>query len=621
MNAAAAHISPSLGRNFNFHVLWMATFLGGIGDRLAMFLVQRMAGFGAAGGEGSEASIAAGTDLFFFLPYVLWGPAAGWLCDRTSRKGVSVVSSVARALIVLAALKLMPMGASALPADDRWMAWTLIAAIGLAAVTYTPCKMAMVPNLVGYGSLQRANAIVVNIGIIGNLFGALFGAVLARQPVSTGIAAGAACYGLSAFLLLFLRLAPHRATVSNSTEHNGIPGFLAGMRYLPAHRPALSMVLLAMLVWGATSVYLPSLAALAEDTYGGGQETFGYLQMALGIGMLGAGGLLGWANARSGVETQIALGLIGSALALTLQILTPWASLGIMLAVVGGFSAGAVLVAQQTLIQRITPDFLRGRVFGAMEMLAESSKVLASAFIFWMPQSNHIIKWLTLAVGLMFLASGLFAFKKYIFRGPEPSRILMFLWRLVRIFLEAIHRLKVSGKHHIPRRGGLIFVSNHTAGVDPMLIQMHCPRVIRWVMAREYAVGALGWFWRRYKPIMVERKGRDSRQLRQIIEQLKAGEAVGLFPEGGIRRAFQGVGDLGPGIGMIALHAQAPIVPVHISGTPDTEHPFASIVRPSHSRVVYGRPFTVPAEMDRRQASDFIRTKMNELAARANASS
>src|SRR5436190_21478294 len=61
--------------------------------------------------------------------------------------------------------------------------------------------------------------------------------------------------------------------------------------------------------------------------------------------------------------------------------------------------------------------------------------------------------------------------------------------RFVRWFSTAYHGLKVLTPCPIPadpRAGGAILVSNHISSVDPVPLQAACPRLITWLMAKEY---------------------------------------------------------------------------------------------------------------------------------------
>ena len=106
---ALASRSVPLWRNGSFHMLWVASLCGGFGDRLSMMAVHRIEGF--VPGSQESASIAAGTDLFFFLPYIFWGPIAGWMGDKLSRKGVAAGANFLRAVAVLLVVIAIPLTA------------------------------------------------------------------------------------------------------------------------------------------------------------------------------------------------------------------------------------------------------------------------------------------------------------------------------------------------------------------------------------------------------------------------------------------------------------------------------------------------------------------------------
>jgi 1-acyl-sn-glycerol-3-phosphate acyltransferase len=605
---ALASRSVPLWRNGSFHMLWIASLCGGFGDRLSMMAVQRIEGF--VPGSQESASIAAGTDLFFFLPYIFWGPIAGWMGDKLSRKGVAAGANFLRAIAVLLVVVAIPLTVDGfLAGGNRWMGWALMLGIGACAATFAPVRMAMVPNIVGSDSLQRAVAVVVNIGIIGNLFGTIvYGAVPNLSlRVSAGVAAGA--YGLCGLLLLFVSHG-QREHDYESAGDEGLSGLPQGLRYLWTHSPIWMLAMLSVLVWGATSVFIPTLAAMSENVYSGGQTTFAQLMASLGVGMLLAGALLGWANTRYGVEVQICAGLLGAGAALLVITFVPWKVGGMAMAMGGGFFAGTILVALQTLLQRITPDFIRSRVFGAMEMLSESSKVATSAGVWLTPDANVWMEKLSIAVGALFLGVGVWVLKRYVRTGPAPSPRLNSLFRLSRFYCDAVHRIKVHGKHRVPSSGPVVLVCNHTAGLDPMLVQAGMRRMVRWMMAREYMVGVLGWFWRQIRPIPVTRGGGDPAALREAIAALGRGEVVGIFPEGRINDERGPLLPLSPGVVLIAKRGGATLVPVHISGTPRTGNPMRSYLRMSRSVVTFGEPFKVPKELDREAALEMIRARL-----------
>src|SRR4051812_42213381 len=120
-------------------------------------------------------------------------------------------------------------------------------------------------------------------------------------------------------------------------------------------------------------------------------------------------------------------------------------------------------------------------------------------------------------------------------KRPENRPILRFLQAFDVCFARIYHRLSVRLPQRLPRDGPAILVCNHTSGLDPLLIQSVCPRLITWMMAREYYnVRGLGWVFKAVGAIPVERSGRDLASTRAAMRALANGAILGVFPEGKI---------------------------------------------------------------------------------------
>lgn len=162
--------------------------------------------------------------------------------------------------------------------------------------------------------------------------------------------------------------------------------------------------------------------------------------------------------------------------------------------------------------------------------------------------------------------------------------------RFVQVYARAVHRLRVIGAEHIPvgrprerAPGALIVVANHTAGVDPLLIQAAMPYEVRWIMAQDMRAPAMERFWQYARIIFIDREKRDSRGLREALRHLKAGGVIGLFPEGHIERPARSLLPFEEGAGFLIAKSGAPVLPVVIEGTPEVDPAWASLVRPSRS--------------------------------------
>ncbi len=160
-----------------------------------------------------------------------------------------------------------------------------------------------------------------------------------------------------------------------------------------------------------------------------------------------------------------------------------------------------------------------------------------------------------------------------------------------RLVLGAVFRVltgwRIVGREQVPRTGGLIVASNHVSYWDPPLIGAALPREISFLAKEElFRTPLLGAVIRAYNAIPIRRGVADLSGMARAIEVLKQGGALLMFPEGTRRRD----GDLHParpGVGMLAVNAEVPILPVFIAGS---GHPGKWLYRGSRVRLSFGAP-------------------------------
>ncbi len=137
------------------------------------------------------------------------------------------------------------------------------------------------------------------------------------------------------------------------------------------------------------------------------------------------------------------------------------------------------------------------------------------------------------------------------------ERALHFFGRpLVRFF----YRVHALGLEQLPK-GGFLLLPNHITWVDAIVLQLACPRPIRYIIDQEfYHKPMLRPFLRTVGCIPIDvRHARSA--IRGATEQIAAGEIVCLFPEGQLTRSGTLL-RLRRGYELIAQHANATIVPV-----------------------------------------------------------
>lgn len=161
-----------------------------------------------------------------------------------------------------------------------------------------------------------------------------------------------------------------------------------------------------------------------------------------------------------------------------------------------------------------------------------------------------------------------------------------------------------------PFKHGLIIVSNHCSGLDPALIECGVDFPIRWMMWRRMMVRGLGFLWRHMRVIPVDLSSKDRSAVRESIDWLRAGGAIGIFPEGGIERPAKHIKPFQPGVGFLVAKARSPVLLIHISGIPATKNAYTAIFRPCRARIEVIGLVEYPEERDLRKITEDLRERI-----------
>ena len=128
---------------------------------------------------------------------------------------------------------------------------------------------------------------------------------------------------------------------------------------------------------------------------------------------------------------------------------------------------------------------------------------------------------------------------------------------------------QMTGTENVPRSGGVLLAYNHVSYVDFVyggLAAHPSRRLVRFMAKRElFDHRAVGPLMRSLHHIEVDRASGE-KSLETALAHLKAGEAVGIFPEATISRAME-LKEIKTGAVRIAAQAGVPLVPVILWGT------------------------------------------------------
>lgn len=144
--------------------------------------------------------------------------------------------------------------------------------------------------------------------------------------------------------------------------------------------------------------------------------------------------------------------------------------------------------------------------------------------------------------------------------GDSTAEQVFYFFSLLLVRL--VYRVKAISVENLPP-GGCLLVPNHITWVDAIVLQLGCPRPIRFIIDEEfYRNPILNPILRMARAIPISRS-RPREAIRRAAAQVQAGQIVCIFPEGQLSRTGT-LQKLQRGYEMIARHAGAPVVPVFL---------------------------------------------------------
>jgi 1-acyl-sn-glycerol-3-phosphate acyltransferase len=165
-------------------------------------------------------------------------------------------------------------------------------------------------------------------------------------------------------------------------------------------------------------------------------------------------------------------------------------------------------------------------------------------------------------------------------------------------------RYRVSGRENVPG-SAVVFCSNHESNVDPPVLFEALHRRLHVLYKAElHKFPIMGTVFDVGGFVPIERGDRESamRSIARGAESLKAGNSFLIFPEGTRSRTGQLLPFKKGGL-IMAIEAQAPVVPVAISGGRAAMRKGSPIVRPVKVTVRVGKPIpTKGLSLDDRDA-------------------
>jgi len=168
--------------------------------------------------------------------------------------------------------------------------------------------------------------------------------------------------------------------------------------------------------------------------------------------------------------------------------------------------------------------------------------------------------------------------------------IYSMLWNIIKMVAQLYLRLEVVGVENIPKKGGVILAPNHPSDLDSFILGASINRQLNTMGKAElFKKPIVGKFFRMLGAFPIDRGAIDSEAIKIAVDRLKKGNVIDIYPEGTVSLD----GSLQSpkyGVGLIALMAQVPVVPVAIIGLCKVYPKGSRFPRPHKVKIVFGPP-------------------------------
>lgn len=289
------------------------------------------------------------------IPMMLVSPFGGVIADRLERRRIVITGQGALIASEVTILSLLATGNLEL--------WHLIATAALMGSIFPftmPARQALVVNVIGKTRLQNAMALSMGGMNATRIIGPAAAGLLVPVVGLTGaFAVGVVLYGVALSCMLGVRPQPPARRLEQASILSDLG---EGAGYVRAHRLVFVLLFFGILPMFLAMPFQTLLVVFTEDVWSVGAQGLGVLHAAGGVG-----GLIGSTYLATRGESMLALrrmmiALVGFSSFLLGFALSPYFLLALPLVLIANACASVFSTLNQTAIQILIPDHVRGRI-------------------------------------------------------------------------------------------------------------------------------------------------------------------------------------------------------------------------------------------------------------------
>lgn len=570
-------------------------------------------------------------NALILLPFVALFTPTGYVADKYPKDLVIKISAAA-AIPVTALITLCYY--------QGWFefAFILTLVLGIQAAFYSPAKYGYIKELVGKENLAMANAYVQGITIVSILAGTFVFSIFFESYLSAAFGDGAklgeadghsisgilqtiaplgfALVACSSLETLFALRLPNKGATNTAMKFD-VKHYVT-FQYLRENLASirrteviwLSIIGLSIF-WGVNQVLLAAFPEYLKHTLGETNTIVSNGLMGLGGVGIVVGSLFAGKVSKNFIETGILpIGAFG--MSISLLVLPSLTNLYLIggLFFFYGVMGGLFIIPLNALVQFNAGAGDEGKVLAGNNFMQN-----AVMFLFLMVEvafvSTNTIEGMPFKIDSTVIFYFLFAvaFIGSVFTLSKLPQA--FIRYAVTFLLTRRYILSVQGMKNIPASGGVLLVGNHSSWLDWAILQIACPRPVRFVMFRAfYKKWYLKKFLDLFGVIPISTAG-SADSLRAIQEQLSKGEVVALFPEGRISKNGQ-LAEFQRGFELAAKGVEnLVIVPFYLRGLWGSFYSYATKKLQANSKRKFVRDITVTFGKPMDSTSDTRFGKLN----------
>lgn len=294
------------------------------------------------------------------VPMLVIAPIGGALSDRFERRNMIAFG---QSFVLLSELTIVT-----LLVTDHLEFWHLVVGAGFMGCAFPlmmPARQALVANVVGRRNLPNAMA----LGMAGMNVTRVVGPALAGFLLGPLGAKGTYLFGVGLYATaLMATLFVNRHPLENPTTKSVFANIVGGARYVWGDRLVLMLIFFGLVPMFLAMPFQTLMVVFAEEVWHTGSTGLGLLSAFSGVGGVAGSLYLAWhADSHKRIRRMMTT-MLGFGLFLLLFSITPWFSTALGLVFLANACGSIYGTLNNTAIQMIVPDEVRGRISSFLMM-------------------------------------------------------------------------------------------------------------------------------------------------------------------------------------------------------------------------------------------------------------